>query len=53
LNLGLNEERKLQQVRINVEDAARKSHKMEQEVANIIDRWHGKIAVVRKAIEDD
>jgi len=26
---------------------------MEQEVANIIDRWHGKIAVVKKAIEDD
>ena len=32
LNLGLNEERRLQQVRITVEDAARKSSKMEKEV---------------------
>ena len=40
-------------MRINIEDAARKSAKMEQEALNIIERWHGKIAVVRKAIEDD
>ncbi len=26
---------------------------MEQEVENIIERWQGKIAVVRKAIEED
>jgi len=53
LNIGLNEERKLNQARINIEDAQRKSERLEREVQSIIDRWHGKIAVVKRAIEDD
>ncbi len=46
LQLGLNEERRLNQAKINVEDAARKTNALEQEVQNIVDRWQGKIAVV-------
>jgi len=53
LNLGLNEERRLNQAKLNIEDAKRKTHFMEQEVDHILERWHGKIAVVKKAVEDD
>lgn len=53
LNLGLNEERRVNQLKINIEDAARKTTLMENEVDHILERWHGKIAVVRKAIEED
>ena len=51
--MGLNEERRLRQLTINVEDSGRKTTFMEQEVENIIERWQGKIADVRRAIEED
>lgn len=53
LNLGLNEQRRLNQLNINLEDSARKTSLMESEVQNILERWQGKIATVKKAIEED
>ena len=53
LNIGLNEERRVRQLQINIEDGQRKSEFMAQEIENIVARWKGKIAVVRKAIEED
>eukprot|EP00347_Sterkiella_histriomuscorum_P021445 403333951 len=53
LDLGLNEERRLNQLKINIEDASLKTQYMESEVDHILERWHGKIAVVKKAIEED
>ena len=40
-------------MRITIDDAARKTNMMEKEVEHILQRWHGKIAVVKKAIEED
>jgi hypothetical protein len=51
--VGLNEERRLKQLKINIDDASRKNEYMESEVEHIIERWHGKLAVVKKAIEED
>ena len=53
LNIGLNEERRVRLLQINIEDGQRKSEFMAQEIENIVARWKGKIAVVRKAIEED
>lgn len=39
LNLGLNEERRLRQLKINIDDAARKTTYMENEVEHILSRW--------------
>jgi hypothetical protein len=40
-------------LKINIDDASRKNEYMESEVEHIIERWHGKLAVVKKAIEED
>jgi len=40
-------------MKINIDDAARKTTLMETEIQHILDRWQGKIAVVKKAIEED
>ena len=53
LNIGLNEERRVRLLQINIEDGQRKSEFMAQEIENIVARWKGKIAVVKKAIEED
>jgi hypothetical protein len=49
----LNEERRLNQLKINIEDSSRKTTLMETEIDHILERWHGKIAIVKKAIEED
>jgi hypothetical protein len=36
MQIGLNEERKLKQLKINIDDASRRSQLMEDEVENII-----------------
>lgn len=53
LAIGLNEERRVNQLKINIDDVARKTTLMETEVENIVERWQSKIAVVKKGIEED
>lgn len=53
LTIGLNEERRLQQLKIGIQDSERRSHYLEKEVENILERWHGKVALVRRGIEED
>lgn len=53
LHIGLNDERRIKQIKINIEDASRKSKFMEDEVKSILERWHGRMVVVRKQLEED
>ena len=53
LTIGLNEVRRAKQMKINIEDAQRKTILLESEVEQIVSRWLGKIAFVQKAIEED
>ena len=53
MQIGLNEERKLRQLKLNIDDAARKSCLMEDEAESIVQRWEGRILVIQKQLEED
>ena len=53
LHIGLNEERRLKQIKITIEDATRRSNLLENEAENIIQRWQGRIVVIQKQLEED
>lgn len=46
LNIGLNEERRLKQLNLNLGDAQRKTTYMEKEVDHIIERWQGRLLIL-------
>jgi hypothetical protein len=53
LTIGLNEERRLQQLKISIMDSERRSSYLESEVQVVFERWQGKIALVKKAVTAD
>ena len=53
LTIGLNEERRLQQLKVSILDSDRRSAYLESEVQVVLERWQGKVALVRKAVLAD
>lgn len=53
LSIGLNEERRLQQLKVSILDSDRRSAYLESEVQVVLERWQGKVALVRKAVLAD
>jgi hypothetical protein len=50
---GVNEDRRLQQLKVGILDGERRTKRMEKEFDNIVQRWQGKVAIVRKGIEEE
>jgi flagellar biosynthesis chaperone FliJ len=53
LSLGLNENLRLSQLKLSIQDQERRSRLLQSDLEQIVTRWQGKIAFVRKSIEDE
>lgn len=53
LSIGLDEERRLNSLKIGIQDSERRSHYLEQTVEGILQHWAAKVAFVRRGIEED
>ena len=53
LTLSLNEERRLHALQLAMQDTQRRSTYLSHELDAMMHRWHDKILLVRKALEED
>lgn len=52
-DVGVNEDRRINQLKVGIQDSERRSKRMEKEFDNIVQRWQGKVNQVRKGIEEE
>ena len=52
-DLGVNEERRISQLKVGIMDSERRSKRIEREFDNIVNRWQEKVKIVKKGIEEE
>lgn len=53
LDIGLDEERRLAQLKVAVGEGERRSKRMEREFDQIVARWQSKVEMVKRGIEEE